>query len=138
MDGPFKEGEFSIPWYAKGGCLKRDFSQSCNLPNTENVKSLQNPEFSTFEKSTREVIDRSFQECVGGSMNSTLMSTYTPEFWLHHAFIDKVWTEFKGLGSLDYYRHLTFKFPGLDKFPWEYAINDVLPGDVSVQYEEWI
>ena len=138
MDGPFKEGEFSIPWYAKGGCLKRDFSQSCNLPNTEYVEALQHQEFLTFEKSTREVIHSSFQECVGGSMDSTLTSTYTPEFWLHHAFIDKVWMKWKGKGSsdLEYYRHLTFKLPGFDKFPWEYAIGTVLPGDVSVQYEE--
>ena len=140
MDGPFKKGEFFLPWYASGGCLKRNFNQSCNLPNAEDVQTLQEKEnFTVFVEVIREVFLWKIRDCVGESMQNILTATFTPEFWLHHTFIDKLWAKWERHiieRELVHYRNTTFKMPGLERFAWEYMSLNMLPGGVIVVYEE--
>ena len=132
MDGPFKKGEFFLPWYASGGYLKRDFNQSCNLPNAEDVHTLEEKEdFTAFEEVIREVFLWKIRDCVGESEYA--------EFWLHHTFIDKLWAKWERNildRELEHYRNTTFKMPGLENFAWEYMPFKKLPGGVIVVYEE--
>ena len=127
-------------WYASGGCLKRNFNQSCNLPNAEDVQTLQEKEnFTVFVEVIREVFLWKIRDCVGESMQNILTATFTPEFWLHHTFIDKLWAKWEGdiiERELGHYRNTAFKMPGLERFAWEYMSLNTLPGGVIVVYEE--
>lgn len=139
MDGPFRKNEFRLPWSAGGGCLKRDFNFSCSLPNLEdtwNLVMLEN--FTIFEQLIREQYHTKFHDCVGGNMAHHATASFTPEFWLLHGFIDKLWTTWqrKSLANqFQFYTNIRFTMPGSDKFPWEFLAQDSLPGGVRILYE---
>lgn len=140
MDGPFRNGEFHLPWSAGGGCLKRDFNFSCNLPNLKGVRDLILLEdFTVFERTIREKFHTKFHDCVGGNMAHHSTASFSPEFWLLHGFIDKLWTDWQKKGvayQFQYYINITFTMPGSGQFPWEYLDQDSLPGGIRVMYEE--
>ena len=139
IEGPFQKGEFWLPQAAGGGCLKRNFNNSCNPPNADYAQNLVIQEnFTVFEKTIREIFHSKFHDCVGESMYCFMTAAYTPEFWLHHGFIDKLWAEWqkKKGNKFDYYPEISFIMPGSDRFPWEYLDVDQLPGDVRVLYED--
>ena len=119
--------------------MKRNFNNSCNPPNADYAQNLVIQEnFTVFEKTIREIFHSKFHDCVGESMYCFLTAAYTPEFWLHHGFIDKLWADWqkKKGNKFEYYPEISFIMPGSDRFPWEYLDVDQLPGDVRVLYED--
>ena len=140
MDGPFRKSEFHLPLSVGGGCLKREFNLSCNLPNREDTRNLiQLENFTIFEQTVREQFHTKFHNCVGGNMAHHSTASFTPEFWLLHGFIDKLWADWQRKGAayqFQYYTNISFTMPGSEQFPWEYLDLDSLPGGVRVLYEK--
>jgi len=69
-----------------------------DLPNMPDVQIVQNMStFPAFEK-TLERIHGWVHNAVGGTM-ATSASPADPLFWLHHAFIDKLWEDWKASGD---------------------------------------
>ncbi|CAH3020079.1 unnamed protein product, partial [Porites evermanni] len=132
-----KKMENLVTWY------KFTFAVNVML----NLSNKNSPHFATpplvsptvFEEVIREVFLWKIRDCIGESMQSILTATFTPEFWLHHTFIDKLWAKWARHitdRELAHYRNTTFKMPGLERFAWEYMSLIMLPGGVIVVYEE--
>ncbi|HYU72983.1 MAG TPA: tyrosinase family protein [Ktedonobacteraceae bacterium] len=69
-----------------------------DLPNMQDVQTVQNMStFPAFQK-TLERIHGWVHNAVGGTM-ATSASPADPLFWLHHAFIDKLWEDRKASGD---------------------------------------
>ncbi len=69
-----------------------------DLPNMQDVQTVQNMStFPAFQK-TLERIHGWVHNAVGGTM-ATSASPADPLFWLHHAFIDKLWEDWKAAGD---------------------------------------
>ena len=139
MDGAFKESQFTLATAAVGGCLKRKFNFSCNLQNQRDALSLLRvDDFLAFEHTIRETFHPTFHDCVGGHMFHHTTASFTPEFWIHDGFIDKLWTDWQGKDTADkfqYYTNVSYTMPGSERFPWEYLDVHDLPGGVKVLYE---
>ena len=138
-DGPFRESEFHLPWSVGGGCLKRNFNLSCNLPNQEDARNLiMLKNFTMFEQTIREQFHTKFHNCVGENMARHETASFAPEFWLLHGFIDKLWADWQSksvANQFHYYTNNMFTMPGSGRFPWEYLDLDSLPEGVKVLYE---
>ena len=141
IDGPFRESQFTLAWSVGGGCLKRAFNLSCNLPNLEDAHNLiALNDFHIFEHTIREGFHTKFHDCVGGHMGYHMPASFTPEFWLHHGFIDKLWADWQDKGAaykFQYFINISFTMPGSEEFPWEYLDADYLPDGVKVHYENY-
>lgn len=139
-DGPFQEGEFFIPETIGQSCLKRNFNRSCFLPAKEQVQKIIDSEnFNEFESFTRKVIHPAFHDCVGGHMAKHHSAAFTPEFWIHHSFVDKLWADWQMRSSnrtFQYFPSIPFEMPLTGRFPWELLDNQGLPGEVRVSYED--
>ncbi len=99
--GPFKEGKWSLIRSAGGGCLKRNFKG--RFPDAIALASLlsYNPDpkdFVKFEMQLRIVFHNEVHCQIGGTMCSK-SSAAAPEFFLHHAFIDKIWSDWQRMGA---------------------------------------
>ena len=138
-DGPFKEGIFYIPEKIGYECLKRNFNHSCFLPSKDQIENaINNSNFTVFEKFIRNKIHPSFHDCVGGHMLKHHSASFTPEFWIHHSFVDKLWTAWQTKNykqKFEYFTSISFEMPLTERYPWELLDNDGLPGDVRVGYE---
>ena len=139
MDGPFKKGEYSLPQSAGGNCLKRHFNYSCNLPNAEQAKNLlTEANYIVFRDTIFYGYHTSYHQCVGATLADFKTAPYSPEFWLLHSFLDKLWVEWKknNRGSKTGLSHVSDFMVETGYYPWEYLDVDHLPGDVKVLYEE--
>ena len=99
--GPFQTGKWSLIRSAKGGCLKRNFSG--RFPDAITLASFltssSDPkDFFKFEKQLRVVFHNEVHCKIGGTM-CTKSSAAAPEFFPHHAFIDKIWSDWQKKGS---------------------------------------
>jgi tyrosinase len=99
-DGPFRDWHFTSDSFG-GDCIRRAFDpQTGRSPITnwidggECVRRIQaqSDDGSTFETRLTAIHDR-FHWWVGADMSDTRYSPKDPVFYLHHAFIDKIWTE---------------------------------------------
>ncbi|KAL9984350.1 hypothetical protein ACROYT_G006634 [Oculina patagonica] len=139
-DGPFKDGVFAIPEMIGEGCLKRNFNIACPLPSKVEIQKMTNEEnFTTFEKYIRDKIHPAFHDCVGGHMLKHHFASFTPEFWIHHSFIDKLWTDWqikRGNHTFEYFTNVEFEMPLSGRFPWELLDNHNLPGEIRITYEK--
>ena len=98
--GPFREEVWSLIRSAGGGCLKRNFEG--RFPDAITLASLfaANPDpknFSKFETQLRLIFHNDVFCRIGGTMCST-DSAAAPEFFLHQAFIDKIWSDWQRKG----------------------------------------
>ncbi|XP_032228788.2 uncharacterized protein LOC116612234 [Nematostella vectensis] len=122
IDGPFRKGKWPIPKRAikeAGIWLSRDFNP-CNsmyLPKASHVygKMLHYPfkNFFKFEDEVRAIHDE-FHNAVGGTM-MLACSSNAPEFWFHHGFLDKLWSDWQNRGAkfkFQYYHTIKTKMPG--------------------------
>ena len=139
IEGPFREGVFFIPETIGEDCLKRKFNLSCSLPSREQIQEKVNDEnFTAFENFIRDRIHPALHDCVGGHMLKHHSASFTPEFWIHHSFVDKIWADWqmkRGNRTFVYFTNVSFEMPMSERFPWELLDNHGLPGDVRVTYE---
>ena len=138
MNGPFKYGEYSLP-QTHGNCLKRNFNYSCKLPNAEKKENiLHEANFTVFRKTIVEHHHGPFHKCVGGTLAFYVTAPYSPEFWLLHSYLDKLWVKWKrrNEGSHSDLRDSTKIMVMTGHHPWEYHDEDHLPGGVKISYEE--
>ena len=138
-DGPFREDVFFVPEWIGEGCLKRNFNRSCSLPRQEQIHEvISDDNFTAFESFIRDKIHPAFHDCVGGHMLQHHSASFTPEFWIHHSFLDKLWAAWqmeKNNRIFEYFINVSFEMPLSGRFPWELLDNHGLPGDVRVSYE---
>ena len=94
--GPFRQGVWSLPASAGGGCLRRDFSGTA--PDAIAVQNLitsnSAANFFNFEVMLR----RQFHDLVHCIIDGTMCTTDSataPEFFLHHGFVDKIWWDWQ-------------------------------------------
>lgn len=136
--GVFREGNWALPINKGGGCLKRNFNFSCGLYDDDYLNNTLQDNFTMFESIIREKLHNDFHDCVGELMHEHNTAGNTPEFLLHHSFIDKIWNHYQSKGNdykFAYYTSLNIRMPQADRFPWEYLDNDNLPGEVRVDYQ---
>ena len=138
-DGPFKEGIFYFPETIGYGCLKRNFNLSCFPPSKDQIENaINNSSFTVFEKFIGDKIHPSFHDCVDGQMLKHHSASFTPEFWIHHSFVDKLWTAWQTKNykqKFEYFTSISFEMPLTERYPGELLDNDGLAGDVRVSYE---
>ena len=87
---------WSLPSSAGGGCLKRNFND--RVPDAIDVANListfSSSEFQNFERLLREDFHDRVHCNIGGTMCLPDAAT-APDFFLHHAFIDKIWWDWQ-------------------------------------------
>jgi len=138
-NGPFKESVFAIPDRNGERCLQRNFNLSCSLPSKARVqKAINHENFTAFEIFIRNTIHPIFHDCVGGHMLKHHTASFTPEFWIHHSFIDKLWTDWqrkRDNRTFEYFTDVAFEMPLSGLFPWELLDNHNLPAGIRIAYE---
>lgn len=135
-DGPFKQGSWFIKSQARFGCLKRRFIKNVSPKNSTYVLNTVSSSFDTFEQRMRETLHADIHCLIGGTM-CTNVSSQAPEFWLHHAFLDKLWAEFQAQGpghKFAYFPALSATMPGFTNRPTDLMDNENLPGNVRIVY----
>ena len=96
--GPFRQGVWSLPASAGGGCLKRDFRGTApdEIAVQNLISSNPNPsDFGNFESVLRTNQFHGLVHCrIHGTMCSSNAAA-APEFFLHHGFVDKIWWDWQ-------------------------------------------
>ena len=136
-DGPFKRGHWFVKFQAGVGCLRRQFNKEIYPKDSRFILKAINSSFHNFEQQMRDIFHTDIHCLIGGTM-CTNASSSTPEFWLHHAFLDKLWADFQARGSaLKYIYYPTLKgtLPGCDKHPSDVLDMENLPGGVRIVYD---
>eukprot|EP00118_Oscarella_pearsei_P010879 m.69217 g.69217 ORF g.69217 m.69217 type:complete len:667 (+) comp35586_c0_seq1:106-2106(+) len=140
--GPFRARTFALP---NGQCLERNFCESGKFAGPVEVAKVLNigsSDFAAFEEGLRINLHANVHVFIGGTMSSS-KSSYAPEFFLHHAFIDKLWNDWQQKGNGN--KHTVFNemegaayaMPGADQAtPSEFVDIANQPGDVNVCYEK--
>ena len=95
--GPFRAAVWSLPASAGGGCLTRNFAGTA--PDAIAVQNLisSNPnptDLINFEDILRVQFHDEVHCIIDGTMCTTDSAT-APEFFLHHAFVDKIWWQWQ-------------------------------------------
>ena len=99
-DGPFACGLWYESFWLEYPCLKRAFADIPELSSDKYVQALFNyprEQFLCFEYAVRMLLHNSLHNAVGGTM-SVDESASAPEFWFHHGFLDKLWSDWQKRG----------------------------------------
>lgn len=97
LDGPFRAREWSVIPSAGGGCLTRNFNgryPDCLTVRDAFLEFSNASQFQDFEY----FLHREFHDavhCVIGGLMCTDNSASSPEFFLHHGFVDKLWSDWQ-------------------------------------------
>ena len=140
LDGPFRKGAWSRvrPDNAHRGpdCLTRSFSG--NPPEEIDVMRVLNmDDFTEFELALRVELHDNVHCQIHGTMCSPEAAS-APEFFLHHAFIDKIWDDWQSKSSVHkdaYFPTVREDMPQTNLRPAELIDLSNQPGGVSVEYE---
>lgn len=139
LDGPFRKGVWKrVRRDGATGidCLKRDFAGS--PPDEMHVMDILNKDdFDQFESPLRVVLHGVVHCKIGETMCSPEAAS-APEFFLHHAFIDKIWDDWqkKSWGNKNaYFPWVNESMPKTQLRPAKLIDLSNQPGDVSVEYE---
>lgn len=140
MDGPFREGQWYQSKESGSGCLKRKFQYDRQPRDTTAIRNTIGSSFSIFEYNVRKVFHNELHCLIGGTMGG-ISSSQSPEFWLHHAFLDKIWVQYQERGDKErneYYPQVKDTLPGCQSKwrPGGFVNETNLPGCVGVLYEE--
>ena len=136
-NGPFRRSQWSLP---DGSCLRRNFDHTAVFPDYVAVAHLLNKnDLNEFERILRVQMHNNVHSHVGGTMCSS-SAGYAPEFFLHHAFIDKLWDDWQSKSE----RRRTTFVGNIDSpmtaasgaTPRQFLDSRRLPGGVSVSYTE--
>jgi hypothetical protein len=125
--GPFKSWNST-----RRGCLKRDFNGI--MPTALYISAIMttNPtEFVEFSDTLMFVINNGPHVRIGGYTGGTMSQTFSsnaPEFLIHHAFIDQIWSRYQKL-SKSHLNSYYNAFYGYSAMP--YTVRNVLPSDVN-------
>jgi len=139
--GPFKIGKWSLPKWLNSDCLSRDFDYKTDLPGqwyVEYLNRLPWNKFSKFEDGVRDYMHNDMHNAIGGTMSED-ESAVAPEFWCHHAFLDKIWSDWQDHGpryKFAYYRSVNKTLPGGTHFGWEFMDLQNQPHCVRILYEK--
>lgn len=139
--GPFRTGKWSLPKWLNSNCLSREFDYQAHLPGERYVKNLNKlpwSKFSKFEAGVRKYMHNDLHNAIGGTMSED-ESAVAPEFWCHHSFLDKIWSNWQDHGlryKFVYYRNISKTLPGGTHFGWEFTDLQNQPHCVRVLYEE--
>ncbi|XP_068750538.1 uncharacterized protein [Montipora capricornis] len=140
LDGPFKKGAWSRvrPDNARRGtdCVMRDFNG--DPPTEEDVLVVLNMDnFTKFERALREALHDNVHCQIGATM-CTQEAASAPEFFLHHAFIDKIWDDRQKKSKAhkcSYFQSVGGNMPGTNLTPDQLIDLSNQPGGVIVEYE---
>ena len=139
LDGPFRKGVWKRvrPDGATGtDCLARDFRGS--PPDEIDVMELLNiDDFEQFESTLRGPLHDNVHCQIGATM-CTIEAASAPEFFLHHAFIDKIWDDWQKKSWANknaYFPTVNSNMPKTQLRPAKLIDLSDQPGDVSVEYE---
>lgn len=140
QSGPFKEGKWSLPTWLNSECLSREFDYDTDLPGKRFVNNLNRITWSRFSRFEAAVnrMHNDFHDAIGGTMSED-ESAVAPEFWCHHAFLDKIWSNWQDRGpkyKFAYYRSINRTLPGGTHFGREFMDLRYQPQCVRVLYEE--
>lgn len=139
--GPFKAGHWSLPAWLDSDCLSREFDYDFDLPGEWYVKDISKihwRRFSKFESGVRDYMHNDLHNAIGGTMSKD-ESAAAPEFWCHHAFLDKIWSDWQDRGSrykFAYYKKINTTLPGSKYFGWQFMDLQNQPDCVRVLYQE--
>lgn len=138
--GPFGKRHFTL---TSGGCLKRNFNG--NPPDCIAVHKclrILSNKFTDFEMTLRDTLHNNMHCRIGGRGGTmcSRQSANAPEFLLHHAFTDKLWSDWQKKGT----RYKNAYFPGTI---YLYGVSPRLrplnlmdlsrqPGGVCVTYDD--
>lgn len=140
-NGPFQAGKWSLPEWLFSKCLSRRFDHRYYLPSEEYVKDLKKlswRKFRAFESGVRRYMHNDLHNAVGGTMSED-ESASAPEFWSHHAFLDKIWSDWQDQGpkyKFAYYKSINVLLPGGNHFGWQFMDLQNQPHCIRVLYEE--
>ena len=102
QEGPFRKGALTmVSWMKTCPCLRREFKKNPEIEDEKYVRRILRlplSRFKCFEYAVRRMLHGELHEAIGGTMNLTASST-APEFWFHHGFMDKLWSEWQKRGS---------------------------------------
>ena len=134
-NGPFQGSQWSLP---DRSYLERNFDHEAIFPDYVAVARLLNENNLTeFESILRVQMHNNVHCHVGGTMCS-LSAAYAPEFFLHHAFIDKLWEDWqnkRGSCRTTYFGNIDSAMTAASgATPRQFLDNCRLPGGVSVKY----
>ncbi|XP_046839113.1 uncharacterized protein LOC124433398 [Xenia sp. Carnegie-2017] len=127
-----------------------DHPQQCVLKKEHSVKvngfylseTKEHYKFFEFEQLLREYLHDTVHCEIGGTM-CTHNAAFAPEFFLHHAFIDKIWWDWQRKGE-EFKKHYYFMeqtsyMPWNKYLPKEFIDSEMLPnvaGKVCVEYQQ--
>ncbi|KAJ7326089.1 hypothetical protein OS493_028347 [Desmophyllum pertusum] len=138
-NGPFRRGAWNVVPSAGRGCLRRQFIG--NPPDTvavAGVLRIRASDFDSFEISLRINLHDTVHCLIGGHMCS-FNSAVSPEFILHHGFIDKIWADWQRQSNAHmnaHFRSVADNMPGTWQIHARAVINNfMLPGGVRIQYQ---
>ncbi|XP_078384982.1 putative tyrosinase-like protein tyr-1 [Oculina patagonica] len=144
QNGRFGRRKWKLTPSARRGCLRRAFSgRPPDLIALYLTKAHSPREFTEFELDVRANLHDTVHCRVGGTMCAH-NSANAPEFFLHHAFIDKIWADWQEKST----SHLQVYYPNLSEditlreaqfHPREYIDTLNMPHpDIDNEYEEQI
>lgn len=136
--GPFKAKLWSLPSWLDSACLSRNFDYKYKLPGemfVNDLRKLHWKSFCAFDEGVREMHD-DLHNAIGGVMEEK-ESSAAPEFWLHHAFLDKIWSDWQDRGpeyKFAYFWKVKKKLPGATHLSWELLDLQNQPHCVRILY----
>ncbi|EDO46249.1 predicted protein [Nematostella vectensis] len=142
-NGPLRKDSWELPAWHEQPWLSREFNDCYKerLPNSHEVRDLlcmPREKFVKFEDTVRDVMHNDFHNAIGGVM-SLDASANAPEFWFHHGYIDKVWSDWQKRGKdfkYQYYHTVRSDLPGAGIHGTELVDLSGQPGKVKVVYDD--
>ena len=132
---PFREGNYSLVDSAGGGCLERNFhDRFATVP--EVLILLQEGSFVKIQYKW-EGYHNDVHNNIGGTMPTTIAAA-APEFFMHHGFVDKVWSDWQENGYSEmYFKNIATKMPATDYYPKDLLdLTHGYAGNVCVVYQD--
>ncbi|XP_028408764.1 tyrosinase-like protein [Dendronephthya gigantea] len=147
VDGPFKSPDWPmVP--DNEDCnehpvlLKRNFNESGSYSAIHIQLSLQIPSFPQFSNTAEATYHDNMHDFIGEIMGSR-RSAFAPEFFLHHGFIDKIWSDWEKNETrvndmMKYFQCNDNELVGTLGMNASNFLNLTnLPGDICVRYEDY-
>ena len=140
--GPFTLHKWKLSRWTRERCLTRQFNhfrKQSKMPNRVFVaRMLKLPltKFLRFLDRMREFMHKSLHSAIGGTMSLDI-SANSPEFWFHHAFLDKLWSDWQRRGTrfkFQYFGSVRQRMPGCRCRGWNFVDLDRQPMCVRVMY----